>query len=90
MTGLDWLFVGMGAAAILYAFFVFRNPSLALRGRKARAWVAMMGEEKTMKLGRYVGVPLTLLIGAGLITMGFTGEASKMQERSRQRQSSQP
>ena len=90
LTTIDYVFAGAGVFALVWAVVCFNNPALALRGRGGRFWARLIGEPRTMALGRWVGAPLTVIIGFILIAMGVTGKAGEMQARDRARASVQP
>jgi hypothetical protein len=71
MQGKDILFCVMGIAAIAWSVYAFRNPSVILRSRKSKVWVRMIGEEKTIWVGKYIGAPLAVAMGLGLFFIGL-------------------
>ena len=80
MHPVNIIFFCLGVGSCLFALAVRRNPRLALRGRRAKRWVSLIGEEKTIKLGQIVGVPLAFLMGVGFMWMGATGKAKELSE----------
>ncbi len=72
MTESHWLLL-IGIILIPFAYFAFRKPEKFLIGSKARMWVKLIGEAKTIKMVRYVSSPLCLGLGIFLIMKGSNG-----------------
>lgn len=61
----------IGAVLWMVAVWAFKKPHHFLHGRKARMWINMIGEDRTLKVVRYFSVPLLVAIGGFLVAAGL-------------------
>ena len=61
----------MGIVIVIVGFLCFKFPEKMAKFPKARMWIEIMGEEKTVKFIKYGSASILLIGGIAFIIFGF-------------------
>lgn len=65
-----WGLVSAALGLVVLSIFAFRNPHHFIHGRRSKFWVDLIGRENTLRLVKFVSVPLILLVA---LVLGLGG-----------------
>lgn len=63
--------LGVGIVLLIVSAWAFKKPEHFLHGRKARFWIGLIGEARTLAMVRWISVPLLVIVGGFLIAAGL-------------------